>query len=75
MEVKNLDGAYQEAVINKLTDASWYTVGKGINLLKIFSKIIQRKQSFLDLLLCLNPVDVITVNGFYLTRYLKNVFH
>lgn len=28
MEVKNLDGAYQEAVINKLTDASWYTVGK-----------------------------------------------
>lgn len=26
MEVKNLDGAYQEAVINKLTDASWYTV-------------------------------------------------
>lgn len=41
MEVKNLDGAYQEAVINKLTDASWYTVGKGINLLKIFLKIIQ----------------------------------
>ncbi|XP_046508116.1 AT-rich interactive domain-containing protein 4B isoform X2 [Equus quagga] len=26
VEVKNLDGAYQEAVINKLTDASWYTV-------------------------------------------------
>ena len=33
MEVKNLDGAYQEAVINKLTDASWYTVGKGIHIL------------------------------------------
>lgn len=28
MEVKNPDGTYQEAVINKLTDASWYTVGK-----------------------------------------------
>nr|XP_031526375.1 AT-rich interactive domain-containing protein 4B-like [Vicugna pacos] len=27
VKVKNLDGAYQEAVINKLTDASWYTVG------------------------------------------------
>nr|XP_031316687.1 AT-rich interactive domain-containing protein 4B isoform X2 [Camelus dromedarius] len=26
VEVKNLDGDYQEAVINKLTDASWYTV-------------------------------------------------
>uniref|UniRef100_A0A8C7AJ19 AT-rich interactive domain-containing protein 4B n=1 Tax=Neovison vison TaxID=452646 RepID=A0A8C7AJ19_NEOVI len=26
VEVKNLDGVYQEAVINKLTDASWYTV-------------------------------------------------
>ncbi|XP_006895454.1 PREDICTED: AT-rich interactive domain-containing protein 4B [Elephantulus edwardii] len=26
VEVKSLDGAYQEAVINKLTDASWYTV-------------------------------------------------
>uniref|UniRef100_UPI00398F1EED AT-rich interactive domain-containing protein 4B isoform X2 n=1 Tax=Pristiophorus japonicus TaxID=55135 RepID=UPI00398F1EED len=26
VEVKNLDGACQEAVINKLTDASWYTV-------------------------------------------------
>ncbi|XP_023601532.1 AT-rich interactive domain-containing protein 4B isoform X9 [Myotis lucifugus] len=26
VEVKNLDGTYQEAVINKLTDASWYTV-------------------------------------------------
>ncbi|KAM9001452.1 AT-rich interactive domain-containing protein 4B isoform X6 [Sarcophilus harrisii] len=26
VEVKNPDGAYQEAVINKLTDASWYTV-------------------------------------------------
>uniref|UniRef100_A0A6I8P713 AT-rich interactive domain-containing protein 4B n=1 Tax=Ornithorhynchus anatinus TaxID=9258 RepID=A0A6I8P713_ORNAN len=26
VEVKNADGAYQEAVINKLTDASWYTV-------------------------------------------------
>ncbi|XP_066238597.1 AT-rich interactive domain-containing protein 4B isoform X3 [Saccopteryx leptura] len=26
VEVKNLDGAYQEAIINKLTDASWYTV-------------------------------------------------
>ncbi|XP_069854189.1 AT-rich interactive domain-containing protein 4B isoform X2 [Dipodomys merriami] len=26
VEVKNVDGAYQEAVINKLTDASWYTV-------------------------------------------------
>lgn len=36
MEVKNLDGVYQEAVINKLTDASWYTVGKGINLLKMY---------------------------------------
>uniref|UniRef100_A0A8C9MLR9 AT-rich interaction domain 4B n=1 Tax=Serinus canaria TaxID=9135 RepID=A0A8C9MLR9_SERCA len=28
VEVKNPDGTYQEAVINKLTDASWYTVGK-----------------------------------------------
>ncbi|XP_040984272.1 AT-rich interactive domain-containing protein 4B isoform X2 [Aquila chrysaetos chrysaetos] len=26
VEVKNPDGTYQEAVINKLTDASWYTV-------------------------------------------------
>ncbi|KAM9212753.1 LOW QUALITY PROTEIN: AT-rich interactive domain-containing protein 4B-like [Dugong dugon] len=26
VEVKNLDSAYREAVINKLTDASWYTV-------------------------------------------------
>ncbi|XP_060228474.1 AT-rich interactive domain-containing protein 4B isoform X3 [Meriones unguiculatus] len=26
VEVKSIDGAYQEAVINKLTDASWYTV-------------------------------------------------
>ncbi|XP_077201761.1 AT-rich interactive domain-containing protein 4B isoform X3 [Paroedura picta] len=26
VEVKNPDGIYQEAVINKLTDASWYTV-------------------------------------------------
>ncbi|XP_015672408.2 AT-rich interactive domain-containing protein 4B [Protobothrops mucrosquamatus] len=26
VEVRNPDGAYQEAVINKLTDASWYTV-------------------------------------------------
>ncbi|KFQ27308.1 AT-rich interactive domain-containing protein 4B, partial [Merops nubicus] len=28
VEVKNPDGTYQEAVINKLTDASWYTVGE-----------------------------------------------
>lgn len=28
MEVKNQDGVYQEATINKLTDASIYTVGK-----------------------------------------------
>ncbi|KAJ7416709.1 hypothetical protein BTVI_34775 [Pitangus sulphuratus] len=27
VEVKNPDGTYHEAVINKLTDASWYTVG------------------------------------------------
>uniref|UniRef100_A0A674K143 AT-rich interaction domain 4B n=1 Tax=Terrapene triunguis TaxID=2587831 RepID=A0A674K143_9SAUR len=26
VEVKNPDGTYQEAIINKLTDASWYTV-------------------------------------------------
>uniref|UniRef100_A0A803THQ1 AT-rich interaction domain 4B n=1 Tax=Anolis carolinensis TaxID=28377 RepID=A0A803THQ1_ANOCA len=26
VEVRNPDGTYQEAVINKLTDASWYTV-------------------------------------------------
>ncbi|MEE6507422.1 hypothetical protein FKM82_022506 [Ascaphus truei] len=26
VEIKNPDGTYQEAVINKLTDASWYTV-------------------------------------------------
>lgn len=28
VEVKNQDGIYQEATINKLTDASLYTVGK-----------------------------------------------
>ena len=28
VEVKNQDGVYQEATINKLTDASIYTVGK-----------------------------------------------
>lgn len=56
MEVKNLDGAYQEAVINKLTDASWYTVGKGINLFKnVFSKIMQLKQNFSGLLSLLVP--------------------
>lgn len=27
VEVKNQDGVYQEATINKLTDASIYTVG------------------------------------------------
>lgn len=32
VEVKNPDGTYQEAVINKLTDASWYTVGKETEL-------------------------------------------
>ncbi|XP_069811656.1 AT-rich interactive domain-containing protein 4B [Dendropsophus ebraccatus] len=26
VQIKSLDGTYQEAVINKLTDASWYTV-------------------------------------------------
>lgn len=30
VEVKNQDGVYQEATINKLTDASIYTVGKSI---------------------------------------------
>lgn len=34
VEVKNQDGVYQEATINKLTDASIYTVGKsGTNCL------------------------------------------
>lgn len=28
VEVKNQDGVYQEATINKLTDASIYTVGE-----------------------------------------------
>lgn len=31
VEVKNQDGVYQEATINKLTDASIYTVGKSIS--------------------------------------------
>lgn len=30
VEVKNQDGVYQEATINKLTDASIYTVGESI---------------------------------------------
>lgn len=30
VEVKNQEGVYQEATINKLTDASIYTVGKSI---------------------------------------------
>lgn len=30
MEVKSAEGAFSEAVISKLTDASWYTVGKCI---------------------------------------------
>lgn len=30
VEVKNQDGVYQEATINKLTDASIYTVGKSM---------------------------------------------
>uniref|UniRef100_A0A8C2SSI9 AT-rich interaction domain 4B n=1 Tax=Coturnix japonica TaxID=93934 RepID=A0A8C2SSI9_COTJA len=42
VEVKNPDGTYQEAVINKLTDASWYTVGK------INSK--HGKRNFLEML-------------------------
>lgn len=32
VEVKNQDGVYQEATINKLTDASIYTVGKSITM-------------------------------------------
>lgn len=28
VETKMPDGSFQEAVISKLTDASWYTVGK-----------------------------------------------
>lgn len=28
MEVKSAEGVCSEAVISKLTDASWYTVGK-----------------------------------------------
>lgn len=32
VEVKNQDGVYQEATINKLTDASIYTVGKSMFL-------------------------------------------
>lgn len=31
VEVKNPDGVYQEATINKLTDASIYTVGESMN--------------------------------------------
>lgn len=31
VEVKNQDGVYQEATINKLTDASIYTVGESIS--------------------------------------------
>lgn len=30
VEVKNPDGVYQEATINKLTDASIYTVGESM---------------------------------------------
>lgn len=30
VEVKNPDGVYQEATINKLTDASIYTVGESV---------------------------------------------
>ena len=28
VETRTSDGSFQEAVISKLTDASWYTVGK-----------------------------------------------
>lgn len=78
VEVKNLDGAYQEAVINKLTDASWYTVGKKINfLLKMYfqlhrENLIRIKWNFLDSLL--NTLDIITVTGFYLSTSFKNLF-
>lgn len=33
VEVKNPDGVYQEATINKLTDASIYTVGESVGAL------------------------------------------
>lgn len=72
MEVKNLDGAYQEAVINKLTDASWYTVGKGINLKKCIFK--DNTAKFPWFTPSFNTIDVITVNGFSLSRFLKNLF-
>lgn len=41
MEVKNQDGVYQEATINKLTDASIYTVGKSITI-SVLSLLTQR---------------------------------
>lgn len=37
VEVKSPAGTCQEAVINKLTDASWYTVGKKTVTLKYVS--------------------------------------
>lgn len=43
VEVKNQDGVYQEATINKLTDASIYTVGKSITscLLFLLTQILE----------------------------------
>lgn len=40
VEVKNPDGVYQEATINKLTDASIYTVGESMNS-PLFKLLVQ----------------------------------
>lgn len=55
VEVKNQDGVYQEATINKLTDASMYTVGKStINCpltllsLTLYSELVNNRIPYTD---------------------------
>uniref|UniRef100_A0A8C3LU90 AT-rich interaction domain 4B n=1 Tax=Chrysolophus pictus TaxID=9089 RepID=A0A8C3LU90_CHRPC len=49
VEVKNPDGTYQEAVINKLTDASWYTVVSGLYF--SWTCLKHGERNFLEMLL------------------------
>ncbi|KFQ14001.1 AT-rich interactive domain-containing protein 4B, partial [Leptosomus discolor] len=55
VEVKNPDGTYQEAVINKLTDASWYTVVTSARFLICVCVCIFSCQQTLDQLPLTNP--------------------
>lgn len=50
VEVKNPDGVYQEATINKLTDASIYTVGESMTsvLFYLLAHLVCTELIFLD---------------------------